>query len=239
MPLTSAHFWLDWERAVSIVGHDVEVQQTYEAIIGSSSKRPTLFIDIGANYGTHSLLFLVHGIKTITFEPNSLCHDYFMQICKLNHVTPTLENLALGASQGVVELAYPKRDTSLGSINTNIIKILSQSQELAIEKVTLKTLDNYFPKIEHNRTLIKIDTEGNELAVLEGATKTIQEVQPVIIFECWTWNSNERTKIFDFFGSKNYSLYHLPWTPEYKAESLTFDHFLASSSTNFIAVPIS
>jgi FkbM family methyltransferase len=241
MPLTSEHFCLDWESALSIVGHDIEVQQTYEAIIGSSSKKPDLFIDIGANYGTHSLLFLVHGIRTMTFEPNSSCHDYFMKICKLNHVTPTLESVALGASQGFVELVYPRRDTGLGSTNSDSINKLSQSQdqELVMEKVAQKALDDYLPKIEHNRTLIKIDTEGNELAVLGGATKTMQEVQPMIIFECWPWSSKERTKIFDYFSSKNYSVYHLPWTPEYKAESLTSDQFLTSSSTNFIAVPIS
>ncbi|CAA9891487.1 conserved hypothetical protein [Candidatus Methylobacter favarea] len=76
MPLTSERFWLDWDTAVSITGHDIEIKQTYEALIGSSEP-PELFIDIGANYGTHSLLFLVHQIKTITFEPNASCHDFF------------------------------------------------------------------------------------------------------------------------------------------------------------------
>src|SRR5437667_2890756 len=63
MPLTSETFWLDWDTAVSIVGHDIEVKQTYESLIGLSSMKPDLFIDIGANYGTHSVLFLVHGIR--------------------------------------------------------------------------------------------------------------------------------------------------------------------------------
>ena len=139
MPLTSEHFWLNWDSAVSIVGHDIEVKRTYEALIGLPSKKPNLFIDIGANYGTHSLLFLVHGIRTITFEPNSLCHDYFRKMCKLNQVTPKLETVALGRSHGYVELAYPKRNTWLGSTNTETINKLSLSQELVIEKVVQKT----------------------------------------------------------------------------------------------------
>lgn len=237
MPLASESFWLDWDSALSIVGDDIEIKQTYEAIIGLSSKKPELFIDIGANYGTHSVLFLVHGIKTITFERNSSCHDYFVKTCNLNNVTPKLERVALGASEGNVVLAYPKRDTWLGSTKTEVIDILSQSQELVIEKVAQKTIDNYFPEIEHNRTLIKIDTEGNELSVLQGAIKTLQEVQPMIIFECRS--DNERTMIFDFFSSQNYSIYNLPWNSEHKAESLTSEQFMASLSTNFIAVPIS
>jgi hypothetical protein len=115
MPLVSESLWLDWDTAVSIVGHDIEIKQTYEALIGSSTTKPTLFIDIGANYGTHSLLFLVHGIKTMTFEPNSSCHGCFARLCELNHVTPTIEGVALGAYHGYVKLSYPKRDTWLGS----------------------------------------------------------------------------------------------------------------------------
>ncbi len=237
MPLTSEKFWLEWDSAVSIVGHDIEVKQTYEALVASSSGKPELFIDIGANYGTHSLLFLIHDITTMTFEPNTSCHDYFCKICKLNHVTPKLEPVALGDREGHVELSYPKRDTWLGSTNTEVINKLSLSQELVTEKVEQKTIDGYFPKIGNNRTLIKIDTEGNELSVLRGAMKTLQECKPLIIFECR--GDNERIVIFDFFNSQNYSIYHLPWNPTYKAARLTSNQFLASSSTNFIAVPVS
>lgn len=237
MPLSSEQFWLDWDSAVSIIGYDIEVKQTYEALIGSSSEKPELFIDIGANYGTHSLLFLVHGIQTITFEPNSSCHGYFIKVCQLNHVTPKLEDVALGERQRIVELAYPKRNTWLGSIDTQVINKLNISKEMTVEKVQLKTVDDYFSEIEHKRTLIKIDTEGNELSVLQGAIRTLQEIGPMIIFE--SWQDNERSKIFDFFKILNYSIYNLPWDPKDKPAPLIYDTFMASSSTNFIAVPIS
>lgn len=237
MPLNSGTFWLDWDNAVSIVGHDIEVKQTYETLLGLASMKPELFIDIGANYGTHSLLFLAHGIRTITFEPNTSCHDYFKQICKLNHVTPTLEPVALGDGEDYVDFSYPQRDTWLGSTNSEIIKKLSQHEDLVSKKVEQKTLDNYSAKIAHKRTLIKIDTEGNELSVLKGATRILKEVKPLIIFECF--GDNERTKLFGFLVSQNNSIYRLPWNPEDKAESLTASQFLASASTNFIAVPLS
>lgn len=237
MPLASETFWLDWDTAVSIVGHDIEVKQTYESLLGLSSMKPDLFIDIGANYGTHSVLFLVHGIRTITFEPNSSCRDYFSKICGLNHLTPTLEGVALGAYNGHVELKYPKHETWNGSTNIEIANKLSLSAQLKVEKVEQKMLDDYFSEIEHHRTLIKIDTEGNELSVLEGATRTLQEVHPMVIFECWP--GNQRTEIYDFLGSRNYSIHCLPWSSKSKAESLSSEQFCSSRSTNFIAVPIS
>jgi FkbM family methyltransferase len=236
MPLSSENFWLDWDAALSLVGHDAEIKQTYEALIGSSEK-PELFIDIGANYGTHSLLFLVNGIKTITFEPNSSCHGYFKKICELNHVIPTLEPVCLGDRKGQVKLSYPERETWLGSTNAEVIQRLSRSEALLTEKVEQRMVDDYMQIIGRKRALIKIDTEGNELCVLRGAIKTLQECEPMIIFECW--NENERAKLFDFFDSQNYSICHLPWVPTNKVEPLTRERFAASARTNFMAIPAS
>jgi FkbM family methyltransferase len=235
IPLTSGQYWLDWDTALSVVGQDVEVRQTYEALI-NSPERPDLFIDVGANYGTHSLLFLVHGIETISFEPNSACHDYFRRLCESNGVTPNLEHLALGEREGFVTLAYPRRDTWLGSTSVAVTGRLALTQELETEEVEQKTLDGYFPRIGRNRTLIKIDTEGHELSVLRGALTTLRENKPTIIFECW--NDVERTELFKFLDSRGYQICLVPWSPAGKAQPLTSDRFLASSAVNFIAVPV-
>lgn len=237
MPLNSENFWLEWDIAVSIVGHDIEVVQTYEALVGSRSEKPDLFLDIGANFGMHSLLFLVHDIETVTFEPNSSCHEYFRRLCKLNHVTPRLEPVALGDRQGYVELSYPERHTWLGSTNADVVRALRLSQKLVSETVEQKTIDDCFPSIGSNRTLIKLDTEGSELSVLRGAVRTLEECKPLVIFECC--GDHERTEIFDVFDSRDYSIHGLPWSPAYRDEALTFGRFMKSSSTNFIAVPLS
>ena len=51
VPLVCDRMWLDWDMAVSIVGHDSDVTRTYESLLQSSA-RPDLFFDVGANYGT-------------------------------------------------------------------------------------------------------------------------------------------------------------------------------------------
>src|SRR4051794_6146166 len=60
VPLTRGTSWLDWTVALSILGHDIDVKRVYLSAITSPVDRPDLFIDIGANTGTHSILFLVH-----------------------------------------------------------------------------------------------------------------------------------------------------------------------------------
>ena len=69
IPLNPDTLWLDWDLAVSILRHDTELMETYAGLIGHRSYRPQVFVDIGANYGTHSLLFLVHGLPALSFEP--------------------------------------------------------------------------------------------------------------------------------------------------------------------------
>ncbi len=235
MPLTKSRFWLDWDTAVSIVGNDREVKGTYEALI-ASSERPTLFLDIGANYGTHSLLFLVQGIETISFEPNSSCHAYMRTVCMLNHVTPSIEPVALGDVSGSVELSYPESDTWLGTINPLVRQDLRKRWTLRTQNVMQKTLDHYRYRMKDHSVLIKIDTEGGELGVLRGARETLRFSKPLVIFESHK-NPHERTLLSDFFAEYEYEIFNLPWSPHGSNTHMHLESFQASVATNFIAVP--
>ncbi len=236
MPLTAERFALDWDAAVSLVGHDPEIKETYDALLAAPDP-PDLFIDIGANYGTHSLLFLVHRIATMTFEPNVSCHHYFQEACNLNGVTPALEPVALGERCGRVELSYPQDETWLGSTSAAAASALASRSDLRTVQVEQRTLDDYLPKIFPRRTLIKIDAEGSELAILRGAVKTLQELRPSVIFECWR-NTTDRSQLFAFFANHGYDIHGLPWKPGANGKPLSLAQFTASSSLNFLALPI-
>jgi hypothetical protein len=57
-------------------------------------------------------------------------------------------------------------------------------------------------------SLIKIDVEGMELEVIEGAVDTINRCSPMLIFEAWDtdWFAVHRTKVMQFVESLGYSL---------------------------------
>ncbi len=235
MPITSDRAWQDWDTAVSIVGHDIGVKKTYAHLL-ASSKRPDIFVDIGANYGTHSLLFLTQDVKTITFEPNPTCHEYFRDVCTLNRVEYDLEPVALGAEEGEVEIKFPEKETWLGSVDPEVQSQLEQQHDLRAERVPLRKLDSYASRFNGGRMLIKIDTEGNEHRVVQGAVDTIDQCRPLIVFE-----SNDpagRQKLYDFFVGTDYQVASLPWTPCASNSSLSCEAFLARSDTNYIAAPI-
>lgn len=76
-----------------------------------------------------------------------------------------------------------------------------EHEEDTLIEVKTELLDNIIPE-SYTPGLIKIDVEGGELLVLEGAVKTITRAKPVIIFEHGLGAS-------DFYGSTPEKIYAL------------------------------
>lgn len=242
LPLRPEQMCNDWFAATSILGDDIEIKQTYAALIGSAQP-PELFIDVGTNNGLHSLLFLIHRIETLSFEPNSSCHGYFLKSCEMNKVSCHLEKFALGDRAGTIELCYPENYTWLGSTKPSVKQEFEHYKEreryagipLVQEKVQQKTLDDALPELGARRILIKIDTEGNEESVLRGAIRTLEKYRPLVIFESRT--PEERRKLFDWLQAHGYGVARLPWNPDKPSPFLELPQLISSADYNFIAAP--
>ena len=234
LPLRSSSFWLDWNSAVSVVGHDIEIKQTYAALV-SSDQRPALFLDVGANYGTHSVLFLSVGVPIIAFEPNPTCFSYFQAVCELNGLKGRWEQVAIGNKTGPIELAYLEKATWLGSVSSDVVSTLKKSADVRAVKVTIKKLDCYLSDVPYDKALIKIDVEGSEREVIEGASQLLQQRKPKLIFE--SNDTKSRHGLFHVLADHRYSIHVLPWRPSATSHILSVNEFLGSTATNFIAIP--
>lgn len=230
MPLRSDNITLDWDLAVSILGHDLDVIKSYEILI--KNNLIDCFFDIGTNYGTHSLLFLSQYIKTISFEPNQNCNEYFFESCKINSFTPNMNNIGIGDKEEVAYLKFPKNALWNGSLSKDVTKDFEEDAETL--EVNVKTLDSFVFEKTLNPDLIKIDTEGFELNVLNGATKTIENFRPIVIFEC-NFSTN-RKQIFELFDKYNFTVCKLPISSDLTAKKFTCNEFESSNETNFLAL---
>ncbi len=228
IPIEADSLWLHWDSAVSILGHDVEIKQFYEKLL-KFDKRPSCFFDIGANYGTHSIIFLVNGIKTITFEPNPNCYEYFDLMAETNNVQYDLMKVAVGERMGQAQLFFPKKDTWLGSLSKEYQNSFDDFNDLMSIEVKVITLDDYVQERNLYPDLIKIDTEGFELNVLKGGKQTIAKFRPLIIFE--SNKSSTRKELLEFFDSVDYIIFDLK-----KKRYNRGDEFLISTSTNFLGI---
>ncbi len=79
-------------------------------------------------------------------------------------------------------------------------RVLNKKQEDILIFVETDLLDNIIPK-EEKITLLKIDVEGAELLVLQGAEKTIQQSKPIILFEF----GKEGASIYDYDSIKMFA----------------------------------
>ena len=134
-----------------------------------------------------------------------------------------------------MKLIYPESETWLGSVDHVISGLLIDQSGVVEQEVLQRTLDSYLANLQNRRVLVKIDTEGHEYSVLQGAWSVVQRCRPLVIFECW--GTETRQKLREFFRQSNYQLYRLPWSPTEGAAALTDRDFIDSAQTNFIAVP--
>lgn len=235
LPLARDTFARDWETAAAFLGNDDEVKETYARLI-AGPEPPDLFIDVGANFGTHSLMFLVHGIETWSFEPNATCHDRFRALCRLNGVEPRIIHAAVAQAEGVATLTFPAGETWLGTIDAGVRDRIAAGAALTRETVRQTALDAYLPDMNGRRILMKVDAEGAERLVLDGARRTIDERRPLVIFESTVLDAY-RGEVFARFAALGYGVWELPWPPARRQAPLSADAFRLTRQTNFMAVP--
>jgi FkbM family methyltransferase len=236
LPLEADRMWLDWLLAVSFLGHDAEVKQTYLAFL-TSKQRPDLFVDVGANYGPNSLIFLVHGVRTISFEPNPACHDYFRECGRLNGVAVDIRDVVVGDSHNTVDLLFAERETWNGSAEPEVQKRLRETAGGQLLKVSAAqvTLDEALAADPASRILVKIDTEGFEDRVLRGARRLLETRKPSVIFEAWP-EASVRGHLFAILAEVGYAVFPLPWTGS-AGRPLSQGEFETAIGMNFIALP--
>lgn len=158
----------------------------FKKIIKTSSS----FIDIGANFGYYSLLAakLNKEIKVHCFEPSPGPLQYLNENVKLNSLENKISiyNLALSDQKGkldfhVVENKKFSNFLNLSGEHNTGSKKLKNSTQIVVESVTLDSL--FLSKNIKFVDLIKIDVEGAEHLVIQGAKSIIQECKPIIICE--------------------------------------------------------
>ncbi len=145
-----------------------------QKLIHQHTKPGSTVLDIGAHIGTHTLT-LSEAVgptgQVIAFEPQpKIFRELFMNMAinQLNNIS--FYWAGVGNKEGTIQLA-PLHPTNEGG--TPLISGTG-------ETVPLLTIDSLNLT---NVSLIKIDVEGMENLVLDGATHTILTNHPVIIIE--------------------------------------------------------
>lgn len=165
-----------------------------------------VFVDIGSNLGLYLYWAEILKVnKVIGVEPIPFLHK------KLAKIFPqfSIQNLALSKEAGEMTLSIP--ESISGLIYTRATLVPNDETQHSYKEVVVKTstLDLMCSSQNVEPTFIKIDVEGAENWVLEGATHIIKSVRPCFMIEIEARSNAQFEETFGRFFKENYSCFYL------------------------------
>lgn len=156
----------------------------------------SIVLDVGANVGTHTLGIAPHVGRVVAFEADA----ENLELLKMN---VSMQDKSVAQKISITHLALSNRT---GKTSTVFDYGKTHLSNQGGDDVWITMLDNIrgFPRID----FIKIDVEGMELCVLQGARDTITYFKPNMLIEM-----QDRAMIphvYDFLSSLGYSMYWFP-----------------------------
>ncbi|MEQ8228569.1 MAG: FkbM family methyltransferase [Rhodospirillales bacterium] len=145
-------------------------------LIPSLADPARLALDIGANKGVYTFALLRHCRRVHAFEPNP---KLFRVLKRWAKGKAELYDTALSDTTGEADLLVPRSPKGYSNQGASLSAI-KVAGDHGIARVTTARLDDLGL---HDVGFMKIDVEGAEMAVLNGARETIARDKPVMMIE--------------------------------------------------------
>ncbi len=131
------------------------------------------FFDVGAHIGYYSLLCSPLVRQAYAFEPDSRNHD---ALSRTNARTSNIE---------VIHQAVADHDGTVSFVKADVSSVshIAEGGEDSEHSVPMVKLDTFAAKRDLNPAAVKVDTEGFDILVLEGALRVAREKRPVFLIE--------------------------------------------------------
>lgn len=171
--------------------------------------RPTLAgLDVGAAAGAYSVQMLPWVSRCVAFEPRRWQAEYLRQLARYANLPITVEEVAVSNTQGQAVMRVPLKDQGLSTVEAGNNLLGSDRQATIAFNVATRTLDSYRDSVDVG--FIKIDVEGHESAVLQGAELILKKDRPRLLIEV---ENRHRTgairDVFDAMSDHSYSGFFL------------------------------
>ena len=145
-----------------------------------------IFIDVGANMGTYTIMLGKLGLKTFSFEPSAENYRALQINILLNKLESQVTSFNFGLAHVNRKANFIFDPINTGASHLSSAEFYDHSTDARGQKieVKLKVFDNFYEELEleeSDHILIKIDVEGMEESVLLGAKQFIQKFPNILI----------------------------------------------------------
>jgi FkbM family methyltransferase len=205
-------------------------------MLSNNMKEGSIFLDIGAYIGYHSLYMasISPKITCISFEPHPMIYKQFIKNADINQMDNiVVHNLAVGDFNGRIHF-YMQNDSCYNQALSSIEPYEGIDDNFEKVDINMVTLDKFIDdKIKRRVSAIKIDTQGYEYQVIHGALDIIHASRPVIAFEYHTHSERSLKEILNLIP--DYDVYKIqPFTGEIRSLA---DADPANFLNDFICIP--
>lgn len=166
--------------------------------------------DVGANVGQYAgkLRRLGFGGKIVSFEPLAETHQILARASQSDPSWIVAPAMALGGTDGSVTINRSAESDMSSALDFNLemAELLDSSHFVAQESVRQRRLDGLLGDYAEpgEKAMLKIDTQGSEQAVLEGAAGVLDRIALIqielSIFEIYEGEAGYRDMI-DHLGA--------------------------------------
>ena len=133
-------------------------------------------LDVGANLGIYTLALSRLGMKVHAFEPQPACCEVLSAWARGNPQV-VVHNVGVGAAAGELVLHVPIVDGHPVPTRASFQPFGHEQLELRVPVLDLDSVD------AGDIAFVKIDVEGFELPVLNGAMGILSTMKPVLLIE--------------------------------------------------------
>ncbi len=209
--------WLCMGRPLwreSLLRYRVAASTEHEAVI--AALRPDVVLDVGANRGQFTLLVkgVLPSATIVAFEPVDDALSVLNKVARdLDGVTVVPTACGAARSSAVMNVAKDDDNSSLLPPMKSQLEIDAGSSTVRTVSTEVAPLDDLVDRrLLHGVSLLKIDVQGTELDVLQGAEGLLQDLTYVYVelsfLERYFGHSppSEITRLLDRFG---FALLHL------------------------------
>ncbi|CAA9546413.1 MAG: hypothetical protein AVDCRST_MAG43-641 [uncultured Thermomicrobiales bacterium] len=145
-------------------------------------------VDVGAHFGVYSFALARlarEGGRVIAIEPIAEDADLIERAARTLRLPISVVRCALSSHTGEAPLRVPR----LGGAQKTALATLEDAAQagdaggMETRRVPVRTLDDVLRHVDRPVGFLKIDVEGHELEVLDGARETLAQHRPNILIE--------------------------------------------------------